>query len=441
MIAATVKDTYQLVLTSMNMLPPATDTVVSTSRVSERDRDVVPDVGERWRVLYQAYVQRRSRDFIFCALEYIVEMCEGQLELQDKICSACPHLFPALPLLLTKAVPMVPPEVRAANIFSRSYDRNRSLACAAALVIKVLSHRHLPVRRLVKKSGCVVGLIDALSLSYTTNDKHLGMQVVQTVEQLMIRNIDAWKYIRRTAGMRGMLQLCHMGNDSIRVLSSTEILKQIDESSEACDVIIREVLECDGLKIVLELMHSTNNKVQSCALSLLTAMLKLKECRELIMTDAFILEIALLLYSVELEVVRAACSVLLLLGSYQQSLLRKILWRMPEVLTADESNEILGVNITSITDRLIDIANGRMSQASISKKTLTTPQEFFASSERWTDYALPTTYESNMLSKRDYEEPRLVQEVMSLANAAAAVLASLTGIVSLFILIEIMLYR
>ena len=106
-------------------------------------------------------------------------------------------------------------------------------------------------------------------------------------------------------------------------------------------------------------------------------------------------------------------------------MLRNLLWRTPHVLTSCART---GLDITPVTTRLIDIANGRVSQTSITRDTLTTPQHFLRNSERWNEYALPACYEADLLSEQDYQEPRLVQEVMSLAHAAAAVLASLTGI-------------
>ena len=160
------------------------------------------------------------------------------------------------------------------------------------------------------------------------------MYVVSAVEQLIIRNIYAWKVVKKAAGVKGLLQLCHMGNSAVRILSSTEIISQIHPKHDRrIFALTDEVLRHRGLATVIRMMHADNASVQANAMCLLRALsINKLACRRAVLSPDFIGEIGALLFSPELPVVRIACEVLMVLAAEDQFTLRKLVESMKSMV-------------------------------------------------------------------------------------------------------------
>jgi hypothetical protein len=332
-----------------------------------------------------------------------------------------------------------------------SFNPHMGLVGATARALGILVKRHARIRVMVKNTGCVEGLMDALDMSYIINDQVLGMYVVSCIEQLIIRNIDAWKFVKKAAGMKGLLQLCHMGNSAVRILASTEIITQIyPKHDRKIFAMTDEVLRHKGLATIIRMMHSSVPSVQTNAMKLLrTLSINKLACRRAVLSPEFIAEIGSLLFSPEVPVVRIACEVLLVLGAEDQFTLRQLVESMRSSVVSfdqydmgivdrygvesdEEAGEMMGLSISA---RLIDIANGILSVADVTETAFTIgprspppsahhPETIHAmmdSSARFN-----TTYRGEILVTAPDTDSRLMQEVVALANAAANVLASMT---------------
>jgi hypothetical protein len=331
---------------------------------------------------------------------------------------------------------------------------------------------------LIRQTSCIEGLIDALDVSYVIDDKTLGHFIVMSIEQLILRNLEIWFLVKRAGGVKGLLQLCHMGNVAVRILACNELITQITtattsgavvsmkRSEEAALKMIEEVLSHQGLLTILVMLHSQDPAVQTNSLILLKTLCTHQlACRRAILSSPkFIAELGALLFSPDLSVVRVACEMMMVLGAEDQFTLRqlveamessvqhttsifgnKVMYRFGQThtlhttATVDEEEDLLGLSIKS---RLIDIANGILSTQSISEEAFTLshhastplPEEIHELL-----HTLPSlevnprqervSYTTEYVSQEGmyYEEPRYLQDIKQVANLAANVLAAMTG--------------
>lgn len=421
------------------------------SQLNDMDNDcksTVDDVStigimliNEWGLIAKDDLTLNAKSFALYTLECIIEMVESRLELQDRIYEKSPGVFVCLYNLLTPkkredfddtAASMVD---GSGDIVSRPDDGTQTLTAvnahmgligATAESIRVVVRRHPKIRELVRGSGCIEGLMDALDMSYSIDDKVLGIFVVSAVEQLIVRNIEAWNFVKRAAGMKGLLQLCHMGNNAVRILTTTEIISQITPKHDPNIYGITEaVLHHNGLKTILRMLKSPDSLVQSAALSLLEALCVNKlACRRAVMMPEFIAELGTLLFSSSLSVVRVACDVMTVLGAEDQFTLQNLVRSMDSHMVRPTDNPSYskksGKKHSSITGRLMDIANGMVSMQSCDdvafEKRITSG----------TSTLKEHLYVTERLPPLSNSEPRLKQEITTVSNKAAAVMAALT---------------
>ena len=163
------------------------------------------------------------------------------------------------------------------------YPTHLGVTGSCSLVLRTLVKRHNKIRLLIRQTACIEGLIDALDVSYVADDKILGLYIVVAIEQLIVRNLDIWNYVKNASGIKGLLQLCHMGNTAIRILACTDIIQQISStlpssfllsskvarSSSSATSLINDILKYNGLSTIIRMLHSSNTIVQSNTLILL----------------------------------------------------------------------------------------------------------------------------------------------------------------------------
>lgn len=276
-----------------------------------------------------------------------------------------------------------------------------------------------------------------------------------------------------------------MGNTAIRILACTDIIQQITStlpssilsstankllssssisSTSPATLLINDILKYHGLSTIVRMLHSSNTIVQSNTLILLKLLCSQKLlCRQTVLTNYFIIELCTLLFSTDLNVIRVACEILLVLGTEDQYTLRLLVENMNSHInyvsyihgkdvyyisnqmtinpTVDRLEDKNGVTIKS---RLIDISNGILSTTSISekafyidekKKKLTSKYEEIDEVKQLLLFdpdpsnEMNTSYKTEYVSKsgKFYEEPRYLQDIVAVAHLAANVLASMTG--------------
>jgi len=389
-----------------------------------------------WGLIAKEDVTLGAKSFALYTLECIIEMVESRLELQDRIYEKSPGVFRCLYNLLTPKKPEDFDINGSGDVASRPEDGTQTLTAvnahmgliaATAESIRVIVRRHPKIRELVRETGCIEGLMDALDMSYSIDDKVMGIFVVCAVEQLIVRNIEAWNFVKRAAGMKGLLQLCHMGNSAVRILSTTEIISQITPKHDPGIYGITEsVLNNNGLNTILRMLKSPDSMVQSAALSLLEALCVNKlACRHAVMMPEFIAELGTLLFSSSLSVVRVACDVMTVLGAEDQFTLQSLVRGMDSYMLREIDNPVYskkyGKKHSSITGRLMDIGNGMVSMKSCDdvafEKSSTPGSSSSLKEHHYVTERLPPLHNS---------EPRLKQEIVTLSNKAAGVIAALT---------------
>lgn len=191
---------------------------------------------------------------------------------------------------------------------------------------------------MVRETSCIEGLIDALDVSYVIDDHTLGLYIVIAIEQLIVRNLEIWSYVKQAGGVKGLLQLCHMGNTAVRVLACNDLIAQITSggstgrgaSSGHSFKVIEEILRYHGLITVIVMLHSHDPSVQTNSLILLKTLCTHQlPCRHAILhSSKFIIELGRLLFSPTLSVVRVACEILMILGAEDQFTLRQLIEAM-----------------------------------------------------------------------------------------------------------------
>ena len=450
----------------------------SESQDNDKDMDTstVDDVStlglhviNEWELILKEDQSLGAKSFALYTLECIIELVESRLELQDRIYHKSPGVFKCLYNLLTPKLredfDLTASSLVKGEVDSRPDDGTQTLSAvhahmgligATAEAIRIVVRRHPQIRELVRESGCVEGLMDALDMSYSIDDKCMGIFVVTAVEQLIVRNIAAWNFVKRAAGMKGLLQLCHMGNNAVRILATTEIISQITPKHDPLIYSLTEaVLNNSGLRTILRMLKSSDHLVQSASLNLLEALCVNKlACRHAVMMPEFIGELGTLLFSSSLAVVRVACDVLCVLGAEDQFTLQTLVRNMDSSMVRSEDNPSYsrkhGKKHSSITGRLMDIANGMVSTSSCEGDVAFTAKKLPSG----TSAALGTGVSPTLVypdvdedagdvqqpqeNKRQHQyvterlpplfsgEPRLKQELGMLANKAAGVLAALT---------------
>jgi hypothetical protein len=310
-------------------------------------------------------------------------------------------------------------------------------------------------------------------VSYVIDDKALGYHIVMSIEQLILRNLEIWLFVKRAGGVKGLLQLCHMGNAAVRILACNDLITQITPPTRAAAAhsdlkIIEEILAHHGLLTILVMLHSSEPSVQTNSLILLKTLCTHQlACRRAILSSPkFISELGSLLFSPDLSVVRVACEMMMVLGAEDEFTLRQLVQAMEssiqhvasiygkriiqhtsESQTIDEEEDGHGLSIKS---RLIDIANGILSTHPISEAAFALSAQHTSKRKQTPSFYEPTeevqellqplptagtsprrdvSYTTEYVSQegRYYEEPRFVQEIKQVANLAANVLAAMTG--------------
>ena len=393
-----------------------------------------------WKQSHLTSKSVEAKSFALFTLECIIELVESRLELQDRICEKSPNMFQCLYRLLTpkkieEFSASISSQTQSVGGLSRqssfddgartltAHNAHIGLIGATAETVRIVSRRHPKIRALIRESGCIEGLMDALDMSYAIDDRALGLYVVAALEQLIVRNIESWNFVKRAAGVRGLLQLCHMGNSAVRILTTTEIISQITPKHEPIIYSISEdVLSNNGLSTIIRMLKSRHENVQTSALSLLQALCVNKlACRHAVLMPDFMCELGSLLFSSSLSVVRVACDVMSVLGAEDQYTLTKLVRGMEShALRIGEKVSHKGKRYCSITGRLMDISNGIMSTTSFDEVA------FETKASKSLSVAKPQQYSTEMLPPLFDSEPRLKQEIATLSNKAAAVLAAMT---------------
>ena len=194
-----------------NGIISAKDLNVFASRgLAELPRNAVAN-NEWERFLLNVFIAT-LRDTVLFTLELFFEMCVGRPEVQDAIHQFCKDL-----------VKYLPSHLKADHIGTAE------LCCR---FITVLCTRNDACQELVLTSGCVEGMMAALSLCSSSGNMdrkfaiRLSGRIVEAIQQLVLRSQLAWKYVQDCSGIEGLLQLCELGNTTIKNLCCTTLMEQ-----------------------------------------------------------------------------------------------------------------------------------------------------------------------------------------------------------------------
>ncbi len=253
-------------------------------------------------------------DTLIITLEFIIEMVQGRLEIQDIINKKYSKMYRSLPYLLQRRVP-TPQHGVAYHV---------GIACLVCILISYLAHRNSESQSLINGSGCVEGLILSLieSLPYNLliGQEKLAKEVVNAVEKLIVNNFTCWKNIQKVGGIDTLLHLCIVGNASVR--------------NTCCDTITQKclndmnyrikIIEANGIPVLCQLLASSEQLVQLHALNLLLLLLETSAARSLMKQNDCIQLVSKLLSSNDTGIVRAALQILTILGTDDSATLRTL---------------------------------------------------------------------------------------------------------------------
>lgn len=337
---------------------------------------------EEWNNTFIHLTARRARNYLLCLLEFFTEFCENREELQNKLLEACPTIFNLLcQFLLSNDRSFITSrshQTGVNDVLRYSFVHIGAIG-GISIAIKNLGKRNEKNCRLAIEGGHLLGaIIRCLNMAYELSDMRLGLCIVRAIEQLIMRNLDAWTYIKATGGIEGMLQLCHMGNNAIRILACTDLIGELTSPDrKRVFHVASEISRCNGLYTILLMLQCPDSNVQTSALSLLRNELTHEtNFRNNLMDEKVLTEVIFLLYSPEPKVVRIICDIFLILGNHDQKLLKEAIENLQSVVRVGFRNSDCRHSFVreksrqggglSVFGRLVDIANGRVSVDSVS---------------------------------------------------------------------------
>ena len=171
-----------------------------------------------WQRFLLTILTTTLRDTVLFTLELFFEMCVRRPEVQDAIHQFCRDV-----------VTYLPSHLKAGNEERKSdgcYIATADLCCRFSTV---LCTRNDACQELVLTSGCVEGMMTALSLCSSSDQmdrvtERLSESVIAAIQELVLRSQSAWKYVQDCSGIEGLLQLCALGNTTIKNLCCTTLM-------------------------------------------------------------------------------------------------------------------------------------------------------------------------------------------------------------------------
>lgn len=306
---------------------------------------------------YKIYC-RIARNVIISVICYLIQMCEGRMEIQKAIALDSPDIFLYFPTLL------IPHNINNSissefNLCTNIPNYHSGIAALTSKIIRFLAHRSEDCQKLINTSGCVEGLM--ISLLQSSPDKNLkgcvnlSKEVVFAIEKLIVFNNDksCWKKVQKVGGIAGLLQLCTLGNSAVRIVCCATMATKCTNSKKKMESInYRDnIIALGGVNIIFSLMKEDDPKVQMNALGLMKVLMSSQAARVDALTSTNISAIGVLIISKDVAIARASCELVSILGADNPHLLRSI---------AGESIEIDGNSSykkSTIISRLMDLAS------------------------------------------------------------------------------------
>jgi hypothetical protein len=219
---------------------------------------------------------------------------------------------------------------------------------------------------------------------------------------MIIRNPDTWKYIQATGGVEALLRLMRKGNSSLRILACSAISSDILKPGIIGTAFMVDVVQRGVIAILQLLLADPDPDVRNSALGLIAVVIPSLKAREQILEPQFLCALADNLRNQDLTVMNSACHVFVMLGAENQSELRAAIYKV-QLENATEEVQYL----SSTVGRLVDLTQGRVVSVQPPVGGL-------------------GEVSAVMLQKELDEQAMLRQEVQTLSNTAADVLAAMT---------------
>jgi hypothetical protein len=304
---------------------------------------------------YKIYC-RVARNVIISVVCYLIQMCEGRMEIQSAIALDSPDIFLYFPTLL------IPHNINNSiggefNLCTTIPNYHSGIAALTSKIIRFLAHRSEECQKLINTSGCVEGLM--ISLLQSSPDKNLkgclnlSKEVVFAIEKLIVFNNDksCWKKVQKVGGITGLLQLCTLGNAAVRIVCCATMAAKCTKKKMESNNYRDNVIALGGVNIIFSLMKEDDPKVQMNALRFMKVLMSSRAARVDSLTSTNISSIGILIISNDVAIARASCELVSILGADNPHLLRSI---------AGESIEVDGKSShkkSTIISRLMDLAS------------------------------------------------------------------------------------
>jgi len=364
------------------------------------------DYQSSWVCATAFHTCRDAIDTTMMALEFMASYCEGRLEMQKVLSERSPGAFIQLPAFLVR-LPQSAKGLYLAKNFEDDAMMSAFHAGAAGCVtrfIRSIVRRFAEGRVLVCQSGCVEAMMDSIYQAIQLDDEELCEQITLTIEQMIIRNAETWKYIQATCGTEGLLRLMDRGNASLRILSCSAIAHDIQKSGLDGKFFLADIVSKGVVKILGKLIVNEVADVQISAMMLTRIAMVSRKFREQVLEPWFLINLAYTLRNRDMTVIRSACRILLILGAENQTEIREAMYEI-KADGEDEISQYLGATIS----RLVDITAGRV--VPVQGPTATTDE---------------VSSLMDLKSLKLDDNMTIQQEILSLSQAAAVVLAGMT---------------
>ena len=284
--------------------------------------------GDEWNCyLVQSFGVRMLNATIF-SLEFMLEMCTRRPEIQTFIAEHCKLLLE-----------WIPAHIRPHRNIDDFHVGIAELCCR---FISTLCLRNDICQDLVLTCGCVEGMMDALGECVPQKGlegaQRLAGSIVLAIQQLVVRNKVSWLYVQRCSGVEGLLQLCQLGNLTIKNLCCSTLM---DKTADWDNVGYGDsVASKGGIAVLNPLLRVDEDEttIQGCLRLVYTLCINSKVFRTSALdvrgpgAVLFSNILALLRRSKNGTVLGLICNILSSFGSHNPTLLRKVLQSEPESL-------------------------------------------------------------------------------------------------------------
>ena len=223
--------------------------------------------------------------------------------------------------------------------------------------------RHDVCQELVLSCGCVQGMMASLAECLPSKGlagaQRLSASIVSAIQQLVVRNKSAWVYVQMCSGIDGLLQLCQLGNTTIKNLCCSTLMEEVsdwDKKLYGDDVTIK-----GGIEILYPLLSEKEDETTTISALRLIYTLSVnspifrKKSFSASGTALFASILAVLRRSRDDSIRILVCRILSTFGAENPSLLRRVLQGEKESLSLlvrlsseTESPSLTAAAITSL---------------------------------------------------------------------------------------------